>query len=90
MSRSRINRPLERKLTSSRSASDRNAPETRSEIVSSPVWSSPEGLTAFCALSAAISAARSMPRPASSATENSTKICSFWAPMSSIFDTSGT
>ena len=50
MSRSRISRPLDRKLTSRRSASERKAPDTRSEIFSSPVSSAPAGLTAFCAL----------------------------------------
>ena len=50
MSRSRISRPLDRKLTSRRSASDPNAPETLSEIVSWPVSRAPAGLTAFWAL----------------------------------------
>ncbi len=61
MSRSRIRRPLDRKLTSSRSFSDLNAPVTRIDSFSSPVWIEPAGITAFCACSAAISAARSMP-----------------------------
>ena len=50
MSRSRISRPLDRKLTLRRSASDPKAPETRSKIFSSPVSSAPAGLTAFWAL----------------------------------------
>ena len=50
MSRSRISRPFDRKLTSRRSASDRKAPETLSKIFSWPVSRAPAGLTAFWAL----------------------------------------
>ena len=39
------------------SCSEPKAPETRSESLSSPVWSVPAGRTAFCACSAAISVA---------------------------------
>ena len=49
----------------------------------------PAGLTMFCACSAAIKDPRSMPRVASSAIENSMKICSSWAPRISILETSG-
>ena len=90
MSRRRIRRPLDRKLTSSRSFSERKAPLMRIDSFSSPVCSEPAGITAFCACKAAISAARSMPRPASWRVENSTKICSSCAPRISIFETSGT
>src|SRR5215470_17402085 len=65
MSRSRISRPFDRKLTARMSCSERKAPETWRRSFSSPVCSEPDGLTAFCAWSAAINAARSMPRPAS-------------------------
>ena len=78
------------KFTWSRSASDWKAPETRSEIRSSGVWIMPEGRTMFWACSAAKSAPRSIPRLASSRTENSTKMRSSCAPMISILETSGT
>ncbi len=72
MSRSRISRPPATKLMLRRSSSDSNAPVTRSSSFSSPVWITPAGLTTFCACNAAISAERSMPRPASCSIENST------------------
>jgi len=50
----------------------RNAPETRTRIFSFPVCTMPAGVTAFCACSAASSAERSIPRPASCFSENST------------------
>ena len=83
-------RPPTAKLTFAESCSERKAPETRSDSVSLPVWIVPAGRTTFCACSAAISAARSMPRLASSFIENSTKIRSSCAPRISIFETSGT
>ena len=49
MSPSRIVRPPATSETSSTSASDRNAPETRSARFSSPVFITPEGCTTFCA-----------------------------------------
>ena len=83
-------RPFATKLMFRRSCSDSKAPVTRSSSFSSPVWMVPAGLTTFCACSAAISAERSIPRPASCSIENSTKILSSCAPSISIFDTSGT
>ena len=62
------------------SSSDSNAPETRSASLSSPVCRMPAGLTAFCACSAAIRSARSMPNPASFLVENSMVIFSSCAP----------
>src|SRR6516225_1013045 len=70
MSRNRIKRPFDTKLTSSKSFSDLKAPVTRIDNFSLPVWSEPAGITAFCAWSAAISAVRSTPRPASWRVEN--------------------
>ena len=64
-------RPPTAKLTSSRSVVSWKAPETRSEMASSPVWSTPVGVTTFCACSAAVSAAGAMPSPASSSIANS-------------------
>ena len=90
MSPSRSTRPPATKFTASTSCSVRNAPETRSDSDSSPVWMVPVGATMFCACSAAIRALRSMPRPASVSVENSTNIFSSCAPRISIFDTSGT
>jgi len=60
------------KLTARTSSSDRNAPETRTRIFSSAVCTTPGGVTAFWARSAAISSERSIPRPANCAVENST------------------
>jgi hypothetical protein len=90
MSPSRITRPRATKFTSSTSRSDRKAPETRIDTRSSSVFTTPEGTTRFWAWSAATSAARSSPRPASASSENSTKIRSSWAPSTSILETSGT
>ena len=90
MSPRRTSLPPTLKLVASRSCSDSNEPETRTDRVSSPVWIEPAGCTTFCAWSAAITALRSMPRVASSRLENSTKIRSSCAPRISILDTSGT
>ena len=90
MSRSRIILPFDRKLTLRMSCSERKSPDTCNDSFSLLVWTEPAGTTLFCAWTAAIRAARSMPSPASCWVENSMKICSSWAPMISIFDTSGT
>ena len=79
------------KLTSRMSSSDSKAPDTRRrQLLVAGLDACRPGLTAFCACSAAISAARSMPRPASCSVENSTKIRSSCAPRISILETSGT
>ena len=65
MSPRRIMRPPATKLMARTSCSERKAPETRTRIFSSPVCTTPAGVTAFWLLSAAISAERSMPSPAS-------------------------
>ncbi len=65
-------RPLATKLTANMSCSERNAPDTRNDSFSSPVCSTPAGLTMFCACNAVSSAVRSIPSVASSCMENST------------------
>ncbi len=90
MSDSRIIRSPTAKLTLRISPSELNAPETRSDNVSSPVWIAPAGMTMFCVCKAAINAERSTPRLAISFMEISTKIRSSCAPRISIFETSGT
>ena len=76
MSRRRIKRPFETKLTVRMSCSESNAPETRSKSFSTPVCIVPDGLTRFCARRAEIKTDWSIPSPASHCVENSTKITS--------------
>ena len=65
-------RPLATKLTPRMSCSARNDPVTRMSSFSSPVWTTPAGVTAFWACRADISACRLIPKPAICSVENST------------------
>ena len=48
-----------------RSSTELNAPETRTAYFSRPVWTTPDGVTAFCSCKLEMISSRLTPSPAS-------------------------